>query len=293
MRRLVLALLAVVAGLLAQPVEAKTVRMAVTDLVGLEELQREFGEFKKALSEATGFEIEFMPVTNRTAAVEALRFQKVDLVMTGPAEYVVIKKRAPKTQIVAGLSRPDYFAVVVTLADSPYALVKDLKGKKVAIGPVGSTSRHLGPIQALADGGLVPASDLDITHTKPQVAWEALKRGDVQAIGINNTDFLKMRAKEAEGGLPPGAFRVIGRGPDLPNDMLMAGEHVDPAVAEKVRKAFAEHGPKLIEAILVGEENKKYKGMQFLTKLVDKDYDYVRSMYRTAGFPEYADFIGN
>ncbi|CAA6605548.1 Phosphonate ABC transporter phosphate-binding periplasmic component [Rhodospirillaceae bacterium LM-1] len=293
MLRSFLATLAVTLGLVATSAEAKTVRMAVTDLVGLEELQREFGEFKKVLTETTGYEIEFLPVSNRTAAVEALRFKKVDLVMTGPAEYVVIKKRAPKTRIVAGLSRPDYFAVVVTLANAPYNLAKDLKGKKVGIGPVGSTSRHLGPIQVFADGGLEPLKQLEITHTKAPMLWEALKRGDVQAIGFNNTDFLKLRAKEAEGGLQPGAFRVIGRGPDLPNDMLMAGEHVEAEVVETIRKAFAEHGPRFIDAILVGEENKKYKGMQFLTKLDDKDYNYVRSMYRTAGFPEYSDFIGD
>ncbi|TAN51404.1 MAG: hypothetical protein EPN26_09125 [Rhodospirillales bacterium] len=110
MLRTFLVALAVTFGLTVTPVEAKTVRLAVTDLVGLEELQREFGEFKKVLPETTGFEIEFMPVSNRMAAVEALRFQKVDLVMTGPAEYVVIKKRAPRTRFMAGLSRPDYFS---------------------------------------------------------------------------------------------------------------------------------------------------------------------------------------
>jgi phosphonate transport system substrate-binding protein len=47
----------------------ESVRLAVTDIVGLEELQREFGACRGLLSEATGFDVEFFPVSNRTAAV--------------------------------------------------------------------------------------------------------------------------------------------------------------------------------------------------------------------------------
>ena len=58
----------------AVSVHAQNIKMAVTDLVGMEELQREFGPFKKELERATGSTIDFLPVTNRTAGLEALRF---------------------------------------------------------------------------------------------------------------------------------------------------------------------------------------------------------------------------
>jgi len=280
-------------GLQAGTAEAKSIKLAVTDLVGMEELQREFGAFTKVLTDATGYDIEFLPVTNRTAAVEALRFKKVDFVLTGPAEYVVIKKRT-NANIVVGFSRPDYFAVLISRADSPYTLAKHLKGQKVAMGSVGSTSKHLGPIQAMADGGLNPLNDVEVINTKMPVAWEALKRGDVAAVGMNHLKFMKYRKKEMEkSGMQPGAFRVIGRGPDLPNDVLMAGTHVDGDVVETMRKAFVEKSDELIKAILLGEDNSKYKGMAFLDTVKDKDYNYVRTMYATAGYPEYSDFIGD
>jgi phosphonate transport system substrate-binding protein len=271
---------------------ADTVKLAVTDLVGMEELQREFGKFVTVLSDKTGYEIEFLPVTNRVAAVEALRFKKVDFVLTGPAEYVVMKKRADSS-IVVGFSRPDYFAVIITMADSGIQSVQDLKGKKVAFGAVGSTSKHLGPIQALADANLNPAKDVEVINTNMNVAWEALKRGDVAAIGMNHINFLDLRDQElAKGGLAPGAFRVIARGPDLPNDLLMAGSHVDAAIVDKMRSAFVDHSAELVNAILNGDDNQKYKGMKFITTVKDADYNYVRAMYATAGYPEYADFIG-
>ena len=267
-------------------------KLAVTDLVGLEELQREFGAFRAKLEEVTGQKIEFTPVTNRTAAIEALRFKKVDLVMTGPAEYVVMNKRA-NAKLVVGLSRPDYFAVIVAMADSPYSTAADLKGKKIAVGSVGSTSRHLGPLQALADAGLNPQKDVQVTHTTGAVGWLSLKRGDIAAVGMNNTDYLKLREKEAkEGGLQPGAFRVIARGPDLPNDMLMAGAHVSEATIAKFRNAFTQHSDALIATVLKGQDNQKYQGMRFITSISDKHYNYVRSMYATVGYPEYSNIIG-
>lgn len=277
---------------LSVPAHAEKVRLAVTDLVGLEELQREFGAFRDTLSRVTGHDIEFLPVSNRTAAVEALRFKKVDFVLTGPAEYVVMQKRAD-ARIVAGFSRPDYFAVIVALAESPYSTAADLKGQKVALGDVGSTSKHLGPIQALADAGLKPLDDVEIVHTSMAIGWESLKRGDVAAVGMNHLNFLKLRKTEAEkGGLPPGAFRVLGRGPDLPNDILMAGSHVSDALVSQMREAITEESDALVAAILTGDDNQKYRGMRFITGLKDKHYDYVRAMYATAGFPEFSDFIG-
>ncbi|MFC4257885.1 phosphate/phosphite/phosphonate ABC transporter substrate-binding protein [Marinobacter lacisalsi] len=278
---------------LATTAQAETVRLAVTDLVGLEELQREFGTFRDTLEKATGYEIEFLPVTNRTAAVEALRFEKVDFVLTGPAEYVVMQKRAD-ARVVVGFSRPDYFAVVITLADSPYTSVADLNGQKVGLGSVGSTSKHLGPIQTLADAGANPLEDMDIIHTKVPVMWEGLKRGDLAAIGMNHINFLNLRDQELKaGGMQPGAFRVIARGPDLPNDVLMAGAHVDQAVIDQMRDAITTNSDELVDAILKGEDNQKYSGMRFIANIEDSHYDYVRAMYATAGFPEYSDFIGD
>jgi phosphonate transport system substrate-binding protein len=270
--------------------EAAEIKLAVTDLEGLEQVQREFGAFRDTLAAETGLGVEFYAVSNRTAAVEALTAKQVDFVLTGPAEYVVFKKRTDAVPVV-GFSRPDYFAGVIVLASSPYMRPADLKGTKVAFGDVGSTSNHLAPMQALADLGLDPRADIEALHVDRKVAWEALKRGDVAAIGMNYGKFLDARAKEKD--LPPGAFRVIARSPDLPNDVLLAGSHVDGATVEKVRTAFTSASDKLIAAILTGKDNQKYLGMTFLAGIKDSDYNYVRSMYATIGYPQYAEFVGN
>lgn len=268
--------------------QAQTLRMAVTDIVGLENLQREYAGFQRVLSEKSGMSVELFPVPNRTAAVEALNAKKIDLVLTGPAEYVVFKKRTD-AKLVVGFSRPEYYGSVVTMLGSGVDGVEDLKGKKVALGDVGSTSRHLSPVQLLADLGLKPGQDVQIVHINRNVAVEAMKRGDVAAVGINRTDLPGLSKRH-----PDVVFKVIARGRDLPNDVLLAGAHVPDATVAKMKKVFSENSEALVAAVLMGpDENQKFQGMKFIPNISDADYHYVRKMYATIGQPQYANFVGD
>ncbi|ADZ71259.1 PhnD/SsuA/transferrin family substrate-binding protein [Polymorphum gilvum] len=207
--------------------------------------------------------------------------------LTGPAEYVVIKQLTD-AQIVVGWQRPDYFAQVVTLADGKIKTVEDLRGKIVTFGSVGSTSQHLGPAQALADLGLTLGTDYDGQIVSRNTAVEALIRGDIAAIGMNFTHMQKIRET-----YPDVAFTVIARGRDLPNDILVAKRNLDPEIVDQIRKVFVTRGADLMAAVLKGDDNQKFKGGHFLTEIDDSDYDYVRSMYRTIGVDTFGQFVGD
>jgi phosphonate transport system substrate-binding protein len=267
---------------------AQEARFAITDVVGLENLQREWGAFRDILSAKTGLDIKFYPVPSRTAAVEALNAKHVDFVLTGPAEYVVFRSRTNAVPVV-GLTRPDYFPTLVTIAGKGINTVHDLKGKKVAFGDVGSTSRHLGPAQILADQGLDLTRDIQTVHLNRNVAVEAMKRGDLQAIAANHTDLPGIKKR-----FPDVTFVTIGRGRDLPSDVLLAGPHVDKGQIDNVRKVFVDHSDELIAAVLKGpDENQKYQGMHFFSGISDADYNYVRAMYRTIGQQQFSQFLGD
>jgi phosphonate transport system substrate-binding protein len=93
---------------------------------------------------------------------------------------------------------------------------------------------------------------------------------------------------------PDAVFKVIARGRDLPNDMILAGPHVADDTVARVRRVFSENSDALIAAILLGpDENQKFQGMRFVPSITDRDYNYVRKMYATIGQPQFADFVGN
>ena len=285
-RKLIVSAFAAVA-MASSAMADSVVKFAVTDVEGLEALQQEFGAFEGALEKAAGLEIDLFPVSSRTAAVEAMNAGHVDFVLTGPAEYVVIKQLTDP-EIVVAWQRPDYFAQIVVLADGPIKAADDLKGKTVTFGSVGSTSQHLGPAQSLADLGLHYGKDYEPQIISRNVAVEALIRGDVAGVGMNLGHLRKIRD-----AFPDQAFTVVARGRDLSNDILVARKDVSADVVEKVRDAFLNNGEELMAAVLKGDDNQKYSGGFFLTEVKDSDYDYVRSMYKTIGVDTFSNFVGD
>jgi len=289
-RRHALIATAASAALLAAPALAQSrtrLRFAVTDVDGAENLQREFGPFKTAFERVVpNVEVALFPVSGRTAAVEAMAANQVDLVLTGPAEYVVFHARL-RVQPVVVWQRPDYFSQVVVLAEGPIKRLADLRGRRISFGEIGSTSQHLGPAQILLDQGQLNYNrDYQAMFLRRNVAVEALRRGDLAAIGMNLTHIQQIRR-----AVPDVKLSVIGRGADLPDDLIIAAPSVAPAMVEAVRRAFIDHAAPLMQAILQVEANARWAGGTFLANISDRDYDVIRAMYRVIGINEFTRFI--
>jgi phosphonate transport system substrate-binding protein len=262
----------------------EAIRFAVTDLQGLEELQREFGAFADLLAETTGLEIQFFAVGDRTAAAAALEGDQVDLVFTGPAEYVVFHERLDVSPVI-GISRRNYASCIYTTGNSELESVSDLAGKKISMTDVGSTSGHLGPSQILVDNGLDPRKDVQVINAG-NAAHEALKRGDVDATGLRCTDLDDHIEEDGED-----AYKLLARGDDLPADLILARNGLDQDVIDTVKAAFEDNWEDLLAAMLVGDDNSKYQGAT-LSLPDDADYDIVRSMYRAVGVADFTEFVG-
>jgi phosphonate transport system substrate-binding protein len=271
----------------AAPVVAQeTIRFAVTDIDGLEALQREMGPFKEAFEAASGLKVEFFPVSGRTVAVEAMAADQVDFVLTGPAEYVVFNARLDAQPVVT-FRRPDYYSTVVVLDASPVRTPADLAGQKISFGEIGSTSQHLGPVDLLTQAGLGYATDYEPVFLNRNVAVEALIAGEIAGIGLNRTHIDSITKK-----FPDQSFRVLVKGEQLPDDILLASAKVAPEVVDTVRKTFADQGDALLAAITATEENAKYIGGAFNADVTDADYDVVRKMYENIGITEFTQFVG-
>jgi len=261
--------------------ETDKLLFAVSDVQGLEELQRDYGPFKTALEEILETKIDFFPVDNIVEATTALQLGLVDLVHVGPSEYVIVRARTNATPIVA-LTRPNYLSIIAVRRDSNIKSLADLKGKKIELGEVGMTGNHIGQIKMVIDAGLNPKSDIKIVTSK-DYHIKALKNGDVDAWGR-----LLHRYESAvqQEGASESDYPIIAKSTQLPNDVFIASSKLEPLLVDEIRERMLKNQDRLLQAILSvpvpTSLNSKFKGAT-LASANDSDYDMIREVYKAMG----------
>ncbi len=125
------------------------------------EQTRKFGPLTRYLEKALGMKVEFTPVTDYPAAVEALVNKQVDLAWFGGFTHVQAKLRSGGKVIPIAQREEDtrFRSVFITLAGSGIKSLADLKGKQVSFGSPSSTSGHLMPRSFLLQAGIDPDKD--------------------------------------------------------------------------------------------------------------------------------------
>jgi phosphonate transport system substrate-binding protein len=122
---------------------------------------RKFAPLVKYLESQLGTKVEFIPVTDYPAAVEALVNKQVDMVWFGGFTFVQAKIRSGDKIIPIAQREEDaqFSSVFITQTGSGIKALTDLKGKNVSFGSQSSTSGHLMPRSFLLDAGLNPERD--------------------------------------------------------------------------------------------------------------------------------------
>lgn len=126
------------------------------------ELLRKFAPLGEYLTKELGISIEFVPVVDYAASVEALAAGKLDMVWYGGFTHVQARHRTNGTAYAIVMRQEDlqFHSKFIARADSGIQSLQDLKGRTLAFGSVGSTSGHLMPRYFLQQAGLVPERDL-------------------------------------------------------------------------------------------------------------------------------------
>lgn len=125
------------------------------------ELARKAEPLMRYLSARLGVKVEYTPVTDYAAAVEALVNRKVDLAWFGGFTFVQAHQRS-KGQVLPLVQREEdtRFRSVFITTDPAIRTLADLRGKDVSFGSASSTSGHLMPRAFLLQAGLTPERDL-------------------------------------------------------------------------------------------------------------------------------------
>lgn len=255
-----------------------TLRFADTGIEGMEEMVRTFGEFGDKLTEILGINIEFFPVSDRTAAVNALQFEQVDIILAGPSEYAVMRARQD-VKLMVGIERAEYGTAFVVHADSDIHSLEDLRGKRVALKDAGSTTGHIVPSWMLVNAGL--DLDHDLTAMLLDGArFEALVNRDVDAMGSGVRDVDRLRQRD-----PDTEYRVIAESDTMPRDPFVARGGIEDSCVAFLNDQIMANGEELMEAILGPGERDKYQDARFVDDLSEDEFDMITDAYALVGMP--------
>jgi len=152
------------------------------------ELARKAAPLMKYLEAKLGMKVEYTPVTDYAASVEALVNRKVDLAWFGGFTFVQANVRSGgKVVPLVQREEDEKFKSVFITADPAIQTLADLKGKDVSFGSQSSTSGHLMPRSFLLQNGINPEKDFRrVAYSGAHDATiAAVASGKVQAGALN------------------------------------------------------------------------------------------------------------
>ena len=122
---------------------------------------RKFTPLASYLEKRLGVKVEFTPVSDYPAAVEALVNKKVDVVWFGGFTYVQAQIRSGGKIVPIAQREEDtrFQSVFIAKTDSGIKTLADMKGKQVSFGSQSSTSGHLMPRSFLLQAKIDPDTD--------------------------------------------------------------------------------------------------------------------------------------
>jgi phosphonate transport system substrate-binding protein len=147
------------------------------------ELARKAAPLVKYLEGKLGMKVEFTPVTDYAASVEALANKQVDMAWFGGFTFVQAHVRSGGKVIpLVQREEDEKFRSVFITTDPTIKGLADLKGKNVSFGSQSSTSGHLMPRSFLLQANVDPDKDFK------RVAYSGAHDATIAAVAAGKVD---------------------------------------------------------------------------------------------------------
>ena len=241
---------------------------------------RKFTPLASYLEKKLGVKVEFTPVSDYPAAVEALVNKKVELVWFGGFTHVQAQLRSGGKIVPIAQREEDtkFQSVFIAKTDSGIKALADLKGKQISFGSQSSTSGHLMPRHFLLQAQINPEKDFRrIAYSGAHdAAIASVVSGKVDAAALDITVWRKF---VAENKVDTKAVNVFYTTPTFFN--YNWSMHVDTAVdlRERVKKALLDLDPATPE----GKEILQLNRATRYIPTTPENYKGLESAGRSAG----------
>lgn len=201
--------------------------------------KKDFQPIFGAIGQATGLSFDIKVGQSYSAVVEAMCNGAADIAWYGPASYLQAKGRGCAELLALAVRHGEsvYYSGIFARTDAGITGVADLKGKRIALGDVNSTSSFNVPVAMMIAGGVDPArqaGSIKMAGSHANVL-KALAEGLVDAGGASFDSFEKAVNSKA---LDPSKVKVIAKSAPIPYPPLAIHPKVSEGVKARLRDAF-------------------------------------------------------
>jgi phosphonate transport system substrate-binding protein len=201
------------------------------------ELQRKFTPLGAYLEQQLGMKVEFVPVSDYAAVVEALASDRLDMAWLGGFTFVQTRLKTGNAIPLVQREQDATFTSKFITGNPAVKSLQDLKGKTFAFGSVSSTSGSLMPRYFMQKDGINPEQFFSrIAYSGAHdatVAW--VQAGKVDGGVLNASVWDKL---VAAGKVDTTKVVVLQTTPTFYDYNWTVRGNLDPALTAKIQAAF-------------------------------------------------------
>nr|WP_312232480.1 putative selenate ABC transporter substrate-binding protein [Pseudomonas sp.] len=216
---------------------AETLRVSAIPDEAPTELLRKFKPLGAYLEQQLGMKVEFVPVADYPAVVEALATDRLDMAWLGGFTFVQVNLKTGNAMPLVQREQDAAFTSTFISADPQIKSLKDLKGQTFAFGSISSTSGSLMPRYFMLQDGIKPESYFSrVAYSGAHDATAAwVQAGKVDAGVLNSSVWDKL---VKSGKVDTSKVKVFATTPTYFDYNWTVRGTLDPALAEKIKQAF-------------------------------------------------------
>ena len=241
------------------------------------ELLRKFKPLGAYLEKELGMKVEFVPVADYPAVVEALATDRLDLAWLGGFTFVQVRLKTGNAIPLVQREQDAQFTSKFISANPDVKSLADLKGKSFAFGSVSSTSGSLMPRYFMLQDGIKPETFFSrVGYSGAHDATAAwVQAGKVDGGVLNASEWDKL---VAAGKVDTSKVKVFATTPAYYDYNWTVRGTLDPALTAKIKQAFLALDP-------ANPEHKAILDLQAASRFIDtkpENYKGIEDAARAA-----------
>jgi phosphonate transport system substrate-binding protein len=234
-----------------------------------EQMISQYARFNRYLSQTLGAHVELEPTFNEKKALERIESQAWSLVFAPPGVAAIAIADHQYLPLFPSQEVRNLRSILVVRNDSPVRELKQLQGKTLALGQVGSATGYYFPIYNLY--GLTLAEILFAPVPKTVLEWVAQEKATAGALSMAEFSLYSSQVDQT-------AFRVLYVDPhSVPPGVVLIGPTVERNYQEQLEKAMSSASPDVVQeaGYVPNEPVPDYKYMISVVKRVRAIADHL------------------